>query len=292
MIRLGLRLTVNGGREAVIRLAVITLAVAFGVGMLLITLAGINAVHAQNARYAWLVGTSSGSHSPALSVTATPADPLWWLLSGDQFHGQVIGRVDVAATGPHSPVPPGIAQLPGPGQFYASPALTKLLQSTPAAELGARYPGVQIGTIGASALPTPNALIIVVGHAPAQLSQVPNADEITRISTTTPSSCAGTCYAIGIDANGIDLVLSVVAAAVLFPVLIFIGTATRLSAAPGTALRRHAPGRRHTSSGLDHRRGRIDRCRRRRCGPGVRPVPPAANAARGSAVHRRALLPL
>ncbi len=56
------------------------------------------------------------------------------------FHGKLIGRVDVAATGPHSPVPPGIPHLPGPGQYYASPALGALLRSTPADQLGDRYP--------------------------------------------------------------------------------------------------------------------------------------------------------
>ena len=54
MIRLGLRLALAGGREAVARLVVIAAAVALGVGLLLTTLAGINAVNAQNARYAWL----------------------------------------------------------------------------------------------------------------------------------------------------------------------------------------------------------------------------------------------
>jgi hypothetical protein len=74
-------------------------------------------------------------------------------------------------------------------------------------------------------------LIVVVGHFAAQLSQEPGAEQVPGISTTTPSTCNGPCFAIGIDANGIALVLAVVAAALLFPVLIFIGTATRLSAA-------------------------------------------------------------
>src|ERR1035441_553750 len=96
-------------------------------------------------------------------------DPLWWLLRADYFGTQIVGRVDVAATGPSSPVPPGISRLPGPGQFYASPAFGKLLRSTPAAQLGHRFPGRQIGTIGASALPAPNSLLIIIGHTASQL---------------------------------------------------------------------------------------------------------------------------
>jgi ABC-type lipoprotein export system ATPase subunit len=56
---------------------------------------------------------------------------------------------------------------------------------------------------------------------------------VTSISATSPSGCNGSDCAlgVGINSSGIDLVLSVITAALLFPVLIFIGTATRLSAA-------------------------------------------------------------
>lgn len=225
MIRFGLRLTVAGGREAAARLVLVAVAVTLGVGLLLTTLAGINAVGAQNDRYAWLeTGAAGAQHS-------TSGDPLWWGLTADTFHGEQIGRVDIAATGPHADVPPGLPRLPGPGEFYASPSLSTLLRATPADQLADRYPGHQIGTIGPAGLPAPNSLIVVVGSSVAELSVQPGVREVSGISTTTPSTCDGPCYAIGIDANGITLVLSVVTAALLFPVLIFIGTATRLSAA-------------------------------------------------------------
>jgi hypothetical protein len=238
VIRFGLRLTLRGGREAAIRLVLTTAAVALGTGLLLITLAGVNAVNTQNARYAWLntgpspVSPASSGSTPASASAAAP-DPLWWLLRADYFAGQPIGRIDVAATGPRSPVPPGIAHLPGPGQFYASPALTRLLRSTPAAQLGDRFAGRQIGTIGPSALPAPNSLIIIIGHTAGQLSRVPGASQVTSIQATVPSSCFGiSCLVrVGINSNGIDLILSVVALALIFPVLIFIAAATRLSAA-------------------------------------------------------------
>jgi hypothetical protein len=233
MIGFGLRLTLRGGREAATRLVLIAAAVMLGVAMLLATLAGINAVNSQNARYAWLDTDASTNHVATATTagSASQVDPAWWLLTADEFRGTAIGRVDVAATGPNSPVPPGIPRLPGPGEYYASPALARLIHATPAAELGARYPGRQIGTVGAAALPAPDSLIIIVGHSPAELAHQHGATEVTRINTVTPSSCSNTCYGVGFDANGIDLVLAVVAAALLFPVLIFIATATRLSAA-------------------------------------------------------------
>src|ERR1700728_3103312 len=109
MIRLGLRLVITGGREALIRLFVLIFAVGLGVGLLLVAISGTNAVNTQNARYAWLF-TGPGMASPAGHA------PLWWLLRPDYYQGQLIGRVDVAATGPTSPVPPGMSRLPGPGR--------------------------------------------------------------------------------------------------------------------------------------------------------------------------------
>ena len=233
MIRLGLRLIEAGGREAITRLALIAIAVAIGTGLLLTTLAGLNAVNTQNARYAWLETAYSGSNAPAgTGPNAGSGNPLWWRLRADYYRGREIGRIDLAATGPNSPVPPGMTALPGPGQYYASPALAKLLRRTPSAQLGVRYPGTLIGTIGSAALPAPNSLIIVIGRSVADLSHDGSADLVDRISTTTPSSCRGECaLGVGTDSNGITLILSVVAAALLFPVLIFIGGATRLSAA-------------------------------------------------------------
>ena len=235
MMRLGLRLTINGGKEAAVRLAIIVGAVALGVGLLLIVLAGMNGINAQNARSAWLntgsvfgpAGPGGARRAAGSSPVASPSNPLWWLSTTDNYKSHTIDVVDVAATGPDSPVPPGLSHLPGPGQFYASPALTKLLRSTPANELADRYPGTQIGTIGPAALPAPNSLIIVIGHTPAQMSALPGASEIASINTST-THISG---ANGWDSNKLQVILAVGALALLFPVLIFIATATRLSAA-------------------------------------------------------------
>jgi len=238
MTRLGLRLTLNGGKEAAVRLGIIVGAVALGVGLLLMVLAGMNGINAQNARSAWLnTGSYFGngpasqgegpSGPPGNSAVAPAADPLWWLSTTDNFKNKTIDVVDVAATGTHSPVPPGLSRLPGPGQFCASPALTKLLRSTPANELADRYPATQIGTIGPAALPAPNSLIMVIGYTPAQMSALPGASEVASINSST-THVAG---ANGWDSNKLQVILAVGALALLFPVLIFIATATRLSAA-------------------------------------------------------------
>lgn len=226
MIRLGLRLTLGSGREAALRVLVTAAAVALGVGLLLLALAGVNALQAQTDRGAWL---NAGSQALASSPVSKHSGELWWLSSTDEFDNQAIDRVDLATTGPNAPVPPGLARLPGPGEYYASPALTNLLRSVPTSELADRYPGRQIGTIGAAGLPSPNSLVVVIGHTAHQLARVPGAAEISTIPRT-----AASCYmcqsTIG-SGPVLKFILAGGAVALLLPVLILIATASRLSAA-------------------------------------------------------------
>ena len=237
MIPLGLHLTLRGGRETVVRLVLVVAAVGLGAGLLLAAVSGINAANTLNHASAWL-WTGNADEPPGPATTSTA--PLWWHVSGDMFSGQIIARVDVAATGASSPVPPGIPHDPGPGQYYASPALAALLRSTPADELAGRYPGHLIGTIGDTALPSPDSLVIITGHTAAQLRETPDTVPVTAIAIAPGHGLRGARNPHGllvdppveeVQASGIDLILSVVALAILVPVLIFIATATRLSAA-------------------------------------------------------------
>jgi FtsX-like permease family len=246
VIPLGLRLVLSGGREAITRLVILATAVGLGVGLLLTAVAATNAVSTWNSRHAWwYTGASSVPPGPAAAGTA----PLWWHPGSDLYAGQDINRFDVAATGASSPVPPGIPRDPAPGQYYASPALVALLRSTPADQLADRYPGQLAGPIGDAALPSPNSLVIIIGHTPAQLAQTPNTVRVTSIAGAGPGGsrhlCLGADCPPSVNPGGVDysprdggaspsttdLILSVVALAILAPVLIFIATATRLSAA-------------------------------------------------------------
>jgi hypothetical protein len=199
MLGLGLRLAVSGGREALVRLVVLAVAVGLGAGLLLIAVAGINAVNAQNDRYAWLdtAGSpqsrqsgpgSAGAHHESPPPASASRTPTWLLVTADEFGRQDITRVDLAASGPTSPVPPGIPADPGPGQYYVSPALAALLRATPANELADRYPGKQADVIGEAGLPAPRILLIVIGHAPGQLSGIPGAAKVTAGRGTGPGA--------------------------------------------------------------------------------------------------------
>ena len=216
---LAVRLALRSGREAATRLIMIAAGVALGVVLLLTALASFAGLQAQDQRTGWL---QTSVHNLQPSAPANTTERLWWLKTHDEFHGQLIQRVDLAATGPHSPVPPGIAALPGPGQFYASPAMAALLASVPANQLGDRYPGHQIGLIGHGALATPDALVIVVGDRPSQLASRPGAIAVRNIETAPTPHRLSTFQQVG---------LGLAAAGLLFPILTLVAMATRIAAA-------------------------------------------------------------
>ncbi len=216
MIRLGLRLALNSGREALTRLIVTTLAVAVGVALLLAVLAEFHAFQADSNRVCW--ECTQGTALPG----TLPSHGEAWNYSVDYYEGQTIERLDVAALGPGAPVPPGLSRLPGPGQYLASPALAHLIQTVPRDQLGDRFPGTMVGTIGGASLTGPYELVVYVGYDPSTLAQVPGTQWVTAIGTGLGPEVFTPYfrYAFGVGVL-----------AVLFPVLILISTATRLAAA-------------------------------------------------------------
>lgn len=216
MFRLGLRLTLRSGREALIRLIVTSSAVAVGVAIMLAVLADFHAFEVTNNRPNW-EGTQAiqGSQQSSANVEL-------WNYSDEVFKGQTIERLDVAALGPKAPVPPGISRLPGSGQYYASPALAALLRTAPRGELADRFPGSLVGTIGDKALTGPNELVIFVGDPPAKLAALPNTIRVDKIASS-PGKQIWSPYFRDAFAVG--------ALAFLFPILILVGTATKLAAA-------------------------------------------------------------
>jgi hypothetical protein len=218
MYRLGLRLTLRSGREPFVRLVVTAVAVAIGVAIMLCVLADFNAFKTVNNRPYW-----EGTQGQILTANyASAGKAELWNYSNDIYDGQTIERLDVAGLGSGAPVPPGISRLPGAGQYYASPALAALIRSAPADELGDRFPGRLAGTIGQQALTGPQELVIFVGYAPAKLAPLPATTLVTSISNGT-GRMVWTHYFRDAFIVG--------AIAFLFPILILVGTATRLAAA-------------------------------------------------------------
>ncbi len=177
MLRLGLRLTLRSGREAVARLVITAAAVAVGVALLLGVLAEFHAFQVNASQPCW--SCTTGTPVPS----TLPASGDLWNNSADFYQGQTITRLDVAPLGSNAPVPPGISRLPDPGTYDASPALERLLRTMPADQLGARFPGTLAGTIGDAALNGANDLVIYAGYTPKELATVPGTRWVTSIAT-------------------------------------------------------------------------------------------------------------
>jgi FtsX-like permease family len=216
MTRLGLRLTLRSGKEALVRLVLTTTTVAIGVTVLLGVFADFHAFQVTSRRPSWE------------STAAIPGNPRstskveLWNFSESIYKGRFIEQLDVAALGPNAPVAPGIPRSPKSGEFYASPALARLLGTVPRDELGARFPGSQVGVIGQKALTGPEELVAIVGYAPAELAALPNTIRVDKIATAPQSQGTTNLYRLAFGIGAIAL---------LFPLLILISTATRLSAA-------------------------------------------------------------
>jgi hypothetical protein len=215
MLRLGLQLTFRSGREALARLLITAAAVAVGVALLLGVLAEFHAYQANANKPCW-------SCTQGVSVPSTlPSHGELWNNSVDFYQGRTINRLDVAALGPDAPVPPGITQLPPAGEYYASPALASLLKTVPADELGERFPGKMIGTIGQAGLNGADDLAIYIGQTPAQVNKIPGTQWVTSIYSAPGQEVFSPFfrYAFGVGVL-----------AVVFPMLVLISTATRLAA--------------------------------------------------------------
>ncbi|MFI9162705.1 FtsX-like permease family protein [Kitasatospora aureofaciens] len=219
MFRLGLQLALQGGKEALTRLLLIASAVAIGVAVLLSVLADFHGFQSTNGRQCWQC--TSG---PAVAgrAPAPGGDTELWNYRQDYYQGRTIERLDVAALGPDAPVLPGLKALPAAGEYYASPAMAKLLGSVPADQLGDRFPGRQVGLIGDDALGGPDDLTIFVGGTPDQLAALPATMQVKELSTKPELNSATNLYQFGFGMAAIALV---------FPLLTLIGTATRLAAA-------------------------------------------------------------
>ncbi len=215
MLRLSTRLAISGSRESRTRLVVTAVAVAIGVAILLAVLADFHAFRVTNNRPTW--------ENTTASRTAASSDRTeLWNYSNDIYQGTTIERLDVAALGARAPVLPGLSRMPGPGQYYASPAMAALLRTVPADELGDRFPGKLVGTIGQAALTGPNELVIVIGYRPGTLAALPATIRVDSIATTAGKQIWSPYFRDAFIGGAIAFV---------FPILILIGTATRLAAA-------------------------------------------------------------
>jgi hypothetical protein len=213
---LGLRLAVGGGRisgSAVLRLAMTTLGIALAVAVLLPAASFGHVMGERADRKA----AGDAVHTPVPGVA--PLLGQYWSI---EFRDHYVRSQVVAATGPTSPIPPGLARLPAPGEVVVSRAVQEILDSPDGAALRGRFPGPVVGTIDKPGVVDRGDLIMYVGARPDQVAGDPATSET---------------YAFGKPSNGfapdavLSLFLAPAAAVLLLPLLIFVTTASRMGAA-------------------------------------------------------------
>jgi ABC-type antimicrobial peptide transport system permease subunit len=215
-LRLVGRLLASGGKSTLSRQALIVVSVAIGTVLLLASLSFITLFHRHNARQCW----SDECAQTVQQLDAREyAEPNLLVATGSQrFRGRSIQHVYVAPL-TDGAVMRGITSVPGPDEYFASPELARLIATTPTDQLGDRYADLdRVGLIDAAQLDSPRQLTAIIGRTEETMSAFPDA---RRISTFHPRS-------LGADANEQILVVSGLAG-LLLPVLVLIGSATRIA---------------------------------------------------------------
>lgn len=209
MLHLGIRLWRGSGVPGLLAGALVSFAIALGLGVTIVGLGVGPAIQDRADRVAWteLDMPELTSGSPA-SLT---------LASYSSYVGtHRITVMTVAAADTHAPVPPGIDAVPEPGQTYLSPAVADLLGDTPQA--AGRF-GTVVGTIDDDGLRGPGDLLVVRGVPLEQaalsgvtVDRFPDQGRLPELS--------------GVE----RLTLAVGAVALIAPVLILVSIAVQLNA--------------------------------------------------------------
>lgn len=190
-LALGLRLAVGGGRmsgAALLRLAMTAFGIALAVAVLLPAAAVQHLTGAQAERKAAIAQVTEPRAGVAPLLTYN-----WYPSVGDDF----VKVTAVAATGPGSPVPPGLTRLPAPGELAVSPELAAKLAAPGGGSLKAQLPGQVVearsrGTAFPARVISPRS----TGCRPRRSRpKAPGATRSTRSASRTPGSgCRRPCW--------------------------------------------------------------------------------------------------
>ncbi len=160
------RLVLLSNPSAYRRLAGIVGVVGLGMGMLFILLGTYLHMPERDGRVAWQYSTGVAEgrdYTDTGLVPIAPSDDTILLSTRiDFFTNSTIEVAQVASTpGTTVAFPAGIVP-PRPGEYYASPAMARLIDATPHDQLGARY-GTRIGILPAEMLKGPSERVVFMG---------------------------------------------------------------------------------------------------------------------------------
>lgn len=215
------RLLLLNGASAYRRLAGLVAGVALGVGLLLILLGGFLHMPDRDDRVAWrtyggedlaVVGDEIVIPEPTDSTALRAPET-------DFFYGGIYTAVHVAATETTALTMPNGLALPGPGEYYASPAMETLIEGHPADQLGDRF-GTSLGTLPNELLRGPSDKVVLVGDEWDRLAQA------TRTEVVTSFPASGSRFNSGVY----RLALAIGSVAVLVPIVLLISIVSQLGA--------------------------------------------------------------
>ncbi|GAA4900275.1 FtsX-like permease family protein [Streptomonospora salina] len=210
---LGARMSVSGGRDAWIRLALITSGIGVAVALLLVAAAAPGMSQNRQGRY------DMRSYDVSTQLPEPTEQTLLIADVGTRYHGEsVYGRL-LTPEGAEAPLPPGVDEFPGPGRMVVSPGLERLLDSAEGELLKERLDYRVVGTVGDEGLADPGELVYYAGAEPGLLD--PDTPSSHRID--------GFGYSpVSTGLQGPALVLALAGAVVaLLPLGVFVAAALR-----------------------------------------------------------------
>lgn len=214
-LAMGLRFACTGGREPWIRTLLTAVGVGLGVSMLLLTTAVPGALSQRAERADARSDMTFSENKPVKGdntlLVATTDTPY----RDDDVRGRLL-----EVEGPRAPVPPGLSELPAPGEMFVSPALRDLLASPDGELLKERLPYRIVGTVTDQGLIGPDELLYYAGSD--ELTDAPDsaaaAMRIDRFGTSMPTEPLDPV---------LMLLVVIVLVVLLMPVMVFIAAAVR-----------------------------------------------------------------
>ncbi|MEV7690302.1 ABC transporter permease [Streptomyces bungoensis] len=209
---LGLRLLLGAGRGNRVRFLLMAAGTSLGVCCLALVLTIPAILHAHDGRAA--------AREPRSVAHTAAGHPTLVLQRSDPHGSKAFTRVFVARGENPPAAPPGLRELPAPGEVFVSPRLRDLLRAEPA--IKGLLPGRVSGVIGAAGLSDPDELYAYVGTTSGQLSG--RARVLTGFGY-------GYAPVPAVDPSTLTILRFALGTIVLLPLGVFLSVCARLSAA-------------------------------------------------------------